>query len=195
MKQIIFSLIAFVTISANAQKFSLTDNFDTNANGWTEIVDKKGESQIIESVLRLKSKKVDGFYESHCFTDLDVRSNFEIKCEVKVKSINDESTFGLMLNYVDDGNFIVFMVQEGNAKLIKFEDGRQVGAISNTIKLKAKRNSNVEFSVKNTTGKLTFDVNGMKAIEARYVDLTSSGIGFYIYGEQTVSFDNLQIIQ
>lgn len=196
MKRLLLSIVVvIITISASAQKFSLKDDFETNANGWTEIVDKNGESIITEGVLRIKSKKSNGFYESHCFTDIDIMSNFEIKCEVKVKSINDDSTFGMILDYIDDGNFIAFIIYEGNACLRKYKDYKLVGCINNRIKLKSGKKANVELSVKNTLQKLTFEVNGMKAIEARFVPLTSTGIGFYVAGEQTVSFDNLEIIQ
>lgn len=188
-------VVIIITISANAQRFSLKDDFETNANGWTEIVDRDGESIIIDGVLRIKSKKIDGFYESHCFTDMDVTSNFEIKCEVKVKYINYNGIFGMILDYLDDGNFIAFIISEENAHLHKYKDGKLVGSISNGIKLKSERNANVELSVKNTFQKLSFEVNGMRAIEARFVPLTSTGIGFYVAGEQTVLFDNFEIIQ
>lgn len=194
-KTLLFLLLTSLNLGAIAQKFALKDTFDSNANGWTEIIDKKGETTIVDGTLRIKSKKADGFYESHFFSDMDVLHNFEVKCEVKVKSINEDSNFGLILNYIDDGNFILFAISEGNAKLVKYEDGRQIGSISNSIKLKASRKAVVELVVKNTFQKLIFEVNGMKAIEARFVPLTSSGIGFYVYGDQTVSFDNLEITQ
>lgn len=196
MKKILLViLLTSVSIGVMAQKFVLKDNFDSNANGWTEIVDNKGETAIIDGVLRIKSKKADSFYESHFFSDMDVLHNFEVKCEVKVKSINDDSNFGIILNYIDDGNFILFAISEGNARLFKYEDSKLIGRISNAIKLKAARKASVDLVVRNTYQKLTFEVNGMKAIEARYVPLTSSGIGFYVSGDQTVSFDNLEITQ
>lgn len=194
-KTLLVMLLISVSMGAIAQKFVLKDNFDTNANGWTEIVDKKGETTISEGVLRIKSKKADSFYESHFFSDMDVLHNFEVKCEVKVKSINDDSNFGLILNYMDDGNFILFAITEGNARLIKYQDYKVVGMISNTIKLKAARKAAVELVVRNTFQKLTFEVNGMKALEARFIPLSSNGIGFYVSGDQTVSFDNLEITQ
>lgn len=195
MKTLFISILAFISITTNAQKFTFKDTFDSNENGWTEVVDKKGESIIIDGTLKIKSKLATGYYESHCFTDLDVRSNFEIKCEVKVKSINEKSNFGLIIDYIDDGNFIAFMVAEGNAQLVKYENYILTGRISSDIKLKAKKNSDVELLIRNTTGKVIFEVNGMKAIEARYLELKSGGIGFYVMGEQTVAFDNLEIIQ
>jgi len=188
-------LLTAVSMGAYAQKFALKDTFETNANGWTEIVDKKGETTIVDGVLRIKSKKADSFYESHFYSDMDVMHNFEVKCEVKVKSINDDSNFGIILNYMDDGNFILFSISEGNARLIKYENYKIIGQISNNIKLKAARKASVDLVVRNTFQKLTFEVNGMKAIEARFIPLTSSGIGFYVYGDQTVSFDNLEITQ
>lgn len=188
-------LVAFIATSINAQTYSLKEDFETNSKGWTEIVDKKGESLIIDGVLKIKSKRDDGFYESHCFMDYDVNNNFEIKCEVKVKSIKEDSNFGIMLDYIDNGSFIAFILFEGNAQLIKYKDGELIGSISNRIKLKNSKKNNVQLSVKNINQKLIFEVNGMKAIEARFIPMTSSGIGFYIAGNQTVAFDNLEIIQ
>jgi hypothetical protein len=195
MRRILFAILVFVSFSASAQSYQFEENFDSNNNGWTEVISKKGESIVKDGTLKLRSKNETGFFESHCFTDIDVKRNFEIKCEVKVKEINDESTFGVILDYIDEGNYIVFCIFEGNARLIRFEDGREVGSISNSIKLKSKKKTTVDLSIKSTFQKLVFEVNGMKAIEARYLPLTSSGIGFYVYGNQTLEFDNLKIVQ
>jgi len=178
-----------------AQSINIIEDFETNSLGWTEVVDKRGESVIIEGVMKVRSKDETGFYESHCFTDIDPKADFEIKCDVKVKVINDKSNFGVMFNYTDNGNFMVFMVEKGNAVLRKYKDRRLVGSISNNIKLKKARNSNVEISIKYQTGRVLCEVNGMHAIEARNIELTSGGIGVYVMGKQKLEFDNLKLIQ
>lgn len=195
MRGIFFLGFILFSFTVSAQSYQLEDKFDDNSNGWTEIVSKNGESIVKDGVLRLKGKKEDSFFESHFYSDIDVTKNFEVKCDVKVKEINDESTFGMILDYVDNGNYIAFIVYEGNARLLRVENGKEVGTISNNIKLKSKKKSTVELSVKSTYQKLIFEVNGMKALEARYLPLKSSGIGFYVYGVQTLEFDNLKITQ
>ena len=195
MRGIFFLGFILFSFTVSAQSYQLEDKFDDNSNGWTEIVTKGGESIVKDGVLRLKGKNKDSFFESHFFSDIDVTKNFEVKCDVKVKEINDESHFGMILDYIDDGNYIAFIVYEGNAQLIRVEDNQVVGKISNNIKLKSKKKSTVELSVKSTYQKMVFEVNGMKALEARYLPLKSSGIGFYVYGEQTLDFDNLKFTQ
>ena len=44
-------------------------------------------------------------------------------------------------------------------------------------------------------GKLIFEVNEIFALEARYVEMTSSGIGLYVEGRQKIKFDNFTITQ
>lgn len=195
MRGIFFLGFILFSFTVSAQSYQMEDKFDDNSNGWTEIVSKDGESIVKDGVLRLKGKKENSAFESHFFSDIDVTKNFEVKCEVKVKEINDESHFGMILDYIDDGNFIAFIVYEGNARLVRVEDYQIVGRISNNIKLKSKKKSTVELSVKSTYQKIVFEVNGMKALEARYLPLKSSGIGFYVFGEQTLDFDNLKITQ
>ena len=195
MRGILFLSFVLFSFSVSAQTYQMEDKFDDNSNGWTEIISKDGESIVKDGVLRLKGKKENSLFESHFFSDIDLTKNFEVKCEVKVKEINDESTFGMILDYVDDGNFIAFIVYEGNARLIRVVDNQTVGKISNNIKLKSKKKSTVELSVKSTYQKIVFEVNGMKALEARYLPLKSSGIGFYVFGQQTLEFDNLKITQ
>jgi len=46
-----------------------------------------------------------------------------------------------------------------------------------------------------TYKKLEFFVNGMLALELRYRDLISNGVGFYTYGAQVADFDDLELIQ
>jgi hypothetical protein len=196
MKQFIFSAtLLFSILSVNAQSYQMEDTFDTNSNGWTEVVSKRGEAIIKDGVLRIKSKAELEFFASTCYTDIDVQQNFEMKCEIKVKSINDDSAFGMILDYIDDGNFIAFVVFEGNARLVRYQENELIGFRENNIKLKSARKASVDLTVKSTHQRLVFEINGMTAIEVRYLPLTSNGIGFYVAGKNTVDFDNLIITQ
>lgn len=191
---ILFSLLTF-TIFSNAQVLEIKETFDSNTLGWNELIDKKGESVIVDGVLQLTSKNEDGFYESHCYTDINPKANFEISCEVNVKTINDDNTFGLIFDYIDDGNFMVLVISEGNAALLKKKDGEFVGAVRNSIKLKKARKTNVDISLKHELGTIICEVNGIFALQAKYIEMTSGGIGFYVAGKQKLQFDNLTIIQ
>lgn len=94
MKKLLVALFALGTLTANAQTFK--DTFDSNSMGWTEISGKDGEAVIKEGVMHLEGKKSGGLsllggvkdaseIMTHCFTNIDVQKNFEIKCKANVK--------------------------------------------------------------------------------------------------------------
>jgi hypothetical protein len=197
--------IFFSSITVFAQ--TQTENFESNSWGWTETSSKDGEAIIKEGVFHLEGNKTGyvnpslgiktepSFIETHCFAGFDPTKNFEIKCTALVKKISDNGFFGMILDYIDDGNFIVFTVQDDEAWLLRYKDYERVGRIRNGLKQKGKKSVAFNISVKSTYQKLQFYVNGMMAVEARYLPMTSNGFGFYVHGSQTVDFDNVEIIQ
>lgn len=203
MKRIIIILFAIAALKANAQNY--TETFDSNTLGWTEASDSSGEAIIKEGVMRLIGKKSGGstffgyrqpsFIETHCYTPLDVTKNFEIRCDAIAKKISNDGCFGVILNYMDNGNFIVFVIANNYAHLMRFYNSEMIGRISNRLKLSDKKHAELNISIKSTYQKLEFFVNNMLAIEARYLPLQYNGFGFYLLGEQVVDFDNVEFIQ
>lgn len=206
MKKILLAILALVAVNLNAQ---VKDSFESNKFGWTETSAKDGEAVIKDGKMHIIGKKGNNaamsllfgirtepsFIETHCFPGYDVTKDFEIKCNASVKKITGENVLGIILDYVDSGNFIAFLVEEDRASLVRFKEGKYIGGITNDLKIKDKKKATLDLSVKSTFNKLEFFVNGMKAIESRYVKLTSTGLGFYVLGQHTVDFDNLEIIQ
>ena len=205
MKEFLFALLVLFSLASNAQ--TMKDSFDSNIQGWTEISSKDGEAVIKDGVMHIEGKKDGGtnllfgtktepsFVETHCFAGFDPKKDFEIKCKALVKKIDDNNTFGLILNYIDEGNYIVFVIQEGEARLLRYQDYELVGRIRNQLKLKEQKKAFIDLSVKSSFQKLQFFVNGMLAIESRYLPLTSSGVGFYVCGQQKIDFDDFEIIK
>lgn len=191
---------------ANAQ---FKDTFDSNKLGWTEISGKDGDAVIVDGKMHIEGKKSGNslfgaltgtqgepsYIETHCYAPLDFKKDFEIKCDAYVKKINDNNTFGMILNYIDEGNFMAFMITEGQATLVRYNDYKLIGRIRANIKLKSQKKAELNLKIKSTFQKLEFFINDMKALEARYLPLESTGIGFYVLGQQTIDFDNLEIIQ
>lgn len=134
MKKVLFTLVLLMLPFITKAQF--IDTFDSNKLGWTEISGKDGDALIIEGKLRLEGKKSGSslfgtltgiqsepsYIETHCYAPLDFKKDFEIRCDAYVKKINDNNTFGIILNYIDEGNFIAFMITEGQAALVRFSD-------------------------------------------------------------------------
>lgn len=204
MRQALLSiaLFAFVALSANAQSFK--DTFDSNTLGWTEMSSSDGEVLIKDGVLHLKGKKNGQSFFTYvpgteiitsAYTAFDPQKNFQIKCKATIKKINDKNPIGIIINYQDDRNFMLFSIDEGNAYFMRYEDGDLTGYRANLLKLKGKRNTEIAFEIKSTYNRIEFLVNDMTAIELRYQPIISNGVGFYLYGAQEADFDDLEIIQ
>lgn len=200
MKRNLLTLALLVlSVIAHAQ---FVDSFDTNKLGWTEISGSDGDAMIVEGKMHLEGKKSGisifgspSFVETHCYAPFDYTKDFEIKCDAFVKKITDSSSFGIILDYIDEGNYIVFLITEKQAALLRFSEYKMVGRIRANIKLKAQKKANLKLGIKSSFQKLEFYINDMKSLECRYLPLHSNGLGFYVSGEQVVEFDELEIHQ
>lgn len=116
----VFILIAVATMTANAQTFK--DTFDSNILGWTEFTDKDGEALIQDGVMHLEGKKpatsniftssAGSFVLTSCYAPIDVKTNFELKIKAKVKKIGENNKVGIVLDYYDDYNFVMFTIDD-----------------------------------------------------------------------------------
>lgn len=192
MKRFTNCLIALAISSlASAQ---VMDDFETNKLGWNEFSSKTAQATITKGVMHLESKG-DRDAITYAYAPIDVTNNFEINIDALVKKVDDESCFGLIIDYLDDYNYTAFIVSEGNAKFMKVKEDKIVGQISSDIKLKEQKKASVKLTVKSSYQKVEFFVNGMKALERRFLPMESNGIGLFVAGKQKIDFDNLEIKQ
>lgn len=200
MKQVLLiAIFAFAALSLNAQSFK--DTFDSNTLGWTERSGSDGDAVIKDGVMHLQGKKNEGYFSNAsyiittAYTSFDPQKNFEIKCKAAVKKINEKNPVGIIINYLDDYNYMLFAVDEKSAYFFEFSDNKLVSFKVNDMNLKGKRNEELAFQIKSTYNKVEFIVNNITAIELRYREIISNGIGFAVNGAQTADFDDLEIIQ
>ena len=188
------SVIFFIIfiVNSTAQRIKIIEDFESNTLGWTEILENKGQAIISEGVMQIESKGEQ--YHSTAWTDLDPNVPFEITVDVKVRRLDGSRTFGIILDFLDHSQYILLLVKEGNARFIR-KKGDYEGYISNSIKLEGGWKEDVKLGVKYQMGKLIFEVNDIFALEARYVEMTSSGVGLYVAGRQKIKFDNFTITQ
>lgn len=187
----VFFFITFI-VNSSAQIIKIIEDFESNTLGWTEILDDKGQAIISEGVMQIESKGEE--YLSTAWTDLDPNAPFEISVDVKVRRLDGSRTFGIILDFLDNSQFILFLVKEGNAQFIR-RNRNGNGYISNSIKLEGGWKADVKLGVKYEMGRLIFEVNDIFALEARYIEMTSSGVGLYVQGKQKIKFDNFTITQ
>lgn len=137
------------------------------------------------------------YFETHCYAPLDIQKPFTIRTHVNIQKLANDRTTGLVFNYRDGGNFYCFNF---NSEMVRFEryvDGRIVGAISQGVKWgnKKKKNLDQEWELISDGQILTFKVDGMQIMKVRYMPLEYAGFGFYTFGKQELTVDDVEFIQ
>lgn len=204
MKQRLFvllTLIATIAVSAYSQ---VKETFDSNSWQWTEYSADLGKAYIIDGVMRLESKSADSNtpladmvanVATHSFLPMDPAKGFDIKCVATVEKFEGKKQFGIILDYVDDLNCLVFMIKGDCAWLYKMKEGKIVGQQKNQFKLqKGKKMTNLDIEIIYMGGELEFRVNDVQALLCKYVPITSNGFGFFAFGKCKVDFDDVEIL-
>lgn len=177
----------------------MSDTFDSNENGWSEIVNKKkGTALVIDGVLHMESKDS---VTSYCYAPFDYEKPFVLKVEALAKKIDDDRFFGILLDYEDDNNYILFYLCEGEARLRVRKEGQIVGEKGERFNLDSGKKVGISFEVEYNLTELIFRVNGVRATSYRRrvgkgeFLLGTSGIGFYACNGQVIDWDNLTVEQ
>ena len=199
MKKIVFFL--FLYLASFAVKAQFVETFDSNNWQWTEYSTSLGKAYIIDGVMRLDSDtKADmtwvdvmGSVATHAFLPMDPTQGFSIKCDALVEKIDNNKPFGIILDYKDDMNCLIFLMKEDAAYLIKLKEGMVVGRQRNQFKLQKQKKAKLDISIQYQGGELEFRVNDIQALLCRYVPIESNGFGFFVFGKAKVDFDNVTI--
>ncbi|MGM9871395.1 MAG: hypothetical protein ACI31E_06345 [Muribaculaceae bacterium] len=204
MKKSILLLLTLVALSASSAYSQLKETFDSNSWQWTEYSAGLGRAYIIDGVMRLESKSDNsnitlsekvGTVATHSFLPMDPERGFTLKCIALLEKFDGKKTFGIILDYIDDMNCIVFMINGDCAWLYKMKEGRIVGQQKNQFKLqKGKKNTDLDIQVNYMGGELEFRVNDVQALLCKYVPITSNGFGFFAFGKCKIDFDDVEII-
>lgn len=202
-KRILFFIALLASVSTNAFG-QLKETFDSNSWQWTEYSADLGKAYIIEGVMRLESKsdnnntpltEMVANVATHSFLPMDPAKGFDIKCTATVEKFEGKKQFGIILDYLDDMNCIVFMIKGDCAWLYKMKEGKIVGQMKNQFKLqKGKKNTALDIQVTYMGGELEFRVNDVQALMCKYVPITSNGFGFFAFGKCKVDFDDVEIL-
>ena len=110
----------------------IKETFDSNSWQWTEQVSDFGKVYIIDGVLRFDTntninipiQQVAEYVSSHAYLPMDPSAGFVISCDANVDKIDDDKYFGIIMDYEDDMNFMLFTMSKNWAYWYKITEGR-----------------------------------------------------------------------
>ena len=176
----------------------MDDDFESNQYNWSELSSSRGKALIQDGVMHLESDSK--FVLSTCYAPFDVNKPFVLSVEALAKKISSINVFGILLDYEDEQNYILFYISDDEAKLEITKENKIVGYKEEALKLRKGKKVGIDFEVEYNLNELIFKVNGVRAMAYRRriakddFLLGTSGIGFYAR-KGTIDFDNLKIIQ
>ncbi len=193
-------IILFVAIFLNGTVFSqvMEDDFESNQYGWTERSNSKYKALVKDGVLHLESESKTAM--STCYAPIDINKPFQLKVEALAKRFSFENYFGIILDYEDDQNFMVFYINKDEAKLEVWRHNQLIGLREGDLKLKRGNKVGIEFEIEYNLNELIFKVNSIQILTYRKrlskdeFILGTSGIGFCAK-QGAIDFDNLKVIQ
>lgn len=211
---ILTSIVYITTLASNPLIF--TDDFDTNILNWTECEDCGSGSAIInDGTLLLKSNgenKTAGalitvlcgvptsigentFFETHCYAPIDITLPFEITANVIIDRLADERICGFVFNYRDNGNFDCINLNDKTINYTRFVNNYIVGNIMKGLKWPYTKNVKQDWRFIYNNGNITFYINDIDVLNVKHMPIDFSGIGFCVYGKQTLTVDNITFNQ
>ena len=164
LKYIFISLLLCM-ISPNLYAQVMEDDFESNQFGWTESVGKRGVAVIRDGVLHMESKGKP--LTSTCYGSFDINKPFILQAEALAKKIDDDKIFGILLDYEDDQNYILFYICEDEANLEIVKEDKLIGRKQEALKLKKGKRVGIEFEVEYNLNELVYKVNGVRAMSYR----------------------------
>ncbi|MDE6339711.1 MAG: hypothetical protein K2K97_07995 [Muribaculaceae bacterium] len=201
MKKILFFVMLCVlgTLSTSAQ---LKETFDSNSWQWTEQSTNMGKVYIVDGVLRFDTntatnidvQKVAENVSSHAYLPFDPISGFTITCEAKIDKVGEDKYFGVIMDYMDDMNFMCFTMSQNWAYLYKVTEGRITRKWAGQLHLPKQKKASLDIKIVYSGGDLEIRVDDIQAIHAKYAPIESNGFGFFAFGKTKVDFDNVEIV-
>ncbi|MDY4811636.1 MAG: hypothetical protein SO168_06220 [Muribaculaceae bacterium] len=177
------------------------ETFDNNSWQWTESMSDAGKVYIVDGVMRLETntptsityEQVADLVSTHAYLPMDPTAGFTITCDAKVAKIADDKYFGILLDYMDNMNFMCFTMSSNWAYLYKITEGKVTRKWKGQLHLPKQKKAVLDIKITYAGGDLEIRVDDIQAIHAKYAPIESNGFGFFAYGKTKIDFDNVKI--
>ena len=169
--------------------------FDDNENNWKISDDEHAKTSLSNGKFIFQHKKEDNSYFSWNHFDLSDDEPFTIETTLKHKAGQTNFAYGLIWGIIDVKNFFTFNISEtGYYRISRNKDSSWTDYVgwthSNYINTNGESN---ELSIKKIDNKLKFYINDNFVNQIDFEEFFANGIGFVIWGQQTIEIEDLMI--
>ena len=183
-------------LPAHAEDIVLKEDFDSNANGWSEANTAVAEYKIEEGKYFIELKQDAGATYNTIVIPLDESRDFSIESTMTKLSGGDDCLYGLTWGR-GAGNYYVFEINgKGAVTVQKYVDGRflEVVTKSKTPHVRKGKSKN-ELAIHKINGRLNFFVNGQLVAELPHMEFFGNRVGFVVGRKQRIEIENIIVSQ
>ena len=154
MKKILFIVTILLSFHGVICAQIMEDDFESNQYNWSELSSSRGKAIIQDGVLHLESSSK--FVLSTCYAPFDINKPFVFTVEALAKKIDNRNLFGILLDYEDEQNYILFYISDDEAKLEIWKENKLVGYKEEALKLRKGKKVGIDFEVEYNLNELIF---------------------------------------
>jgi antitoxin component YwqK of YwqJK toxin-antitoxin module len=171
------------------------DNFNNNQMGWPVAETKDLTISFGDEALIVTSESNKPVFPA-ITAPFDPQWNFELECTASAEDCKDDLFYGIVFGKKDDRNFQLFAINnKGEYVVGEYADGKMLTyadpKISEFVKKDGSENT---LSVRTWGGMVFYSINQEDVYNTFKKELKGTGLGMYITGKGTFSFDNLSMV-
>lgn len=156
---------------------------------WNEFKDKKSKSYIAKEGLVLENKQKDKPCCSTCELPINVENDdFLFAMKIKAKDIDNDKPFGLVFDYVNTDNYMMFLIREKEIEICEW-NGKNISLRRRPYKMK--KGKEIILSIMKKKHTLSFGVNGVYFGTLKNRTLKNPTFGLVVLGENKIAATGL----
>lgn len=152
---------------------------------WNEFNDKKSKAGITKEGLVLENKQTAKPCCSSCELPINVMNDdFLFAMKIKAKDIDNKKPFGLVYDYENENNYMMFLITEKEIELCEW-NGEKISHRKRPYK--TKKGKDIILSIMQKKHTLSFGVNGVYFGTLKNKTLKNPGFGLVVLGENKIA--------
>lgn len=189
-----FVLCFLFGITLNAQnKVVYEDNFLTNT-GWAEADNENAYLKVINGKYIFQYKKTTGWWATWRSVEIDTKQDFQITCNTLWHSGVENYVYEIIWGLADVDNYFAFGITANGYYRYRMRLlGEEKTLIDWTSSSFINNKGSNDIKIIKRDNKIEFYINNQKINEYQFTDFYGNKIGFCIFNNQKILFDDLKV--
>jgi len=144
---------------------------------WSQYDEKESKCILKSDGLQLESKKDNIAAITTCELPININDDFRVDLKMKPQDLNEKHPCGVILDFENDNNYLMLLLEKKNFRLVRCSDGKQSVIQKGMYKFKGKE---IEVTIERRGDIISFSINELPVVSRKNLKLEYPGFGFVI---------------